>query len=146
MSDTRSTAGSFDLTGAWSGVVSSDRSFAPTPFTALLDETLGWILGSTEERGGPGQGRCGARATLQGRREGRAVTFLKTYDLGTALYDTVSFTGELCLDGTEIAGAWSSDGWSGEFLMVRTPPDRETMIRNVYQASYAIGDEPIYRR
>ena len=135
MSDFSAYTGSFDLTGSWSGVFSFPRLHPPTPFTALLDETAGWLLGCTEEKamvGGPNAGRL-LSATLQGRREGRAVTFLKTYDVSTARYDTVSYSGELCADGSELAGQWTAGGWSGEFLMIRAPQSREALVRSVYQ-------------
>ena len=46
MSQIRPATGKFDLTGVWSGVFSTPRRDAPTAFTARLDETLGWVLGT----------------------------------------------------------------------------------------------------
>jgi hypothetical protein len=91
------------------------------PFVAHLSEQQATLSGTTEETGtyGAAQGiKIGA--TLQGRRDARAVTFLKLYDGRHEGYDSVQYEGRLNADSSEIAGRWRiPGGWSGSFLMIR---------------------------
>jgi len=94
------------------------------PFVAHLSEQQATLSGTTEETGthGAAQGiKLGA--TLQGRRDARAVTFLKLYDgrhEGYDSVDSVQYEGRLNADSSEIAGRWRiPGGWSGSFLMIR---------------------------
>ncbi len=115
-----------DLSGVWQGVYSYPVSRKPVSFVATLSETGGWLTGATEETGTVGDARgLTISATLQGRRTGRSVTFLKTYDGAYRGYDSVQYTGEVNEDGIEIEGRWTvRSNWSGTFLMIRSsgPP------------------------
>ncbi len=131
MTDTDDTA--LNLTGAWNGLFSYPSAIAPTPFTATLTDTGGWLTGTTEELAiaGDAQGKT-ITATLQGRRTGRSITFLKTYDGMPSGYDMVHYAGDLNHDGTEIEGSWTVPGnWSGKFLMIRASGAGMGLVREV---------------
>jgi hypothetical protein len=121
-----------DLTGTWHGQYTYPTAKGPVHFVASLTETAGWITGQTEEIGTAGSARgVTITATLQGRRAGDSVTFLKLYDGQFREYDTVRYAGQVNGDGTEIEGAWTVPGsWSGKFLMIR-PGGVGTAIRQV---------------
>jgi hypothetical protein len=99
-------------------------------FTATLTETNSWLEGVTEE---PGAIRAADRtvtATLQGRRTGRSITWLKVYDGFER--EPVQYIGEVSEDGSEIAGRWTSPGnWSGSFLMIRAGGSKAALTRVV---------------
>ena len=87
-----------------------------------LNETAGWLTGTTEELA-PSRPTSGQTltATLQGRRSGVFVKFLKLYDASVPGYDSVAYEGNISADGTEIGGRWTALGnWSGTFLMIRS--------------------------
>jgi hypothetical protein len=111
----------FNLTGVWNGLYSYPVAREPVSFIATLTETGGWLTGTTEEIASVGAMRGQTiTATLQGRRAGRGVTFLKTYDDLPRGYDTVHYAGDANDDGSEIEGRWTVPGnWSGKFLMIR---------------------------
>lgn len=110
-----------DLSGDWAGIYSYPHSLPPVSFTASLSETGGWIVGEVEEQSEKGRGpprRLGA--SIQGRRQGLSVTWLKTYDDPAHHHEAVQYEGAVSADGEEISGRWSLFGnWSGSFLMVR---------------------------
>ncbi len=110
-----------DLSGVWHGQFSYPRAQQPAAFVASLIERNGLFDGDTEEVGAVGDARGRTlTATLQGRRTGLAITFLKLYDGDIAGYDTVQYEGEVSDDGSEILGRWSIPGaWSGDFMMIR---------------------------
>jgi hypothetical protein len=110
-----------NLSGQWQGFYSYPSRQRPVSFSASLTESGSWLTGTTTEKGSQGatRGRV-LDATLQGRRTGRSVTFLKLYADGFPTYDGVHYEGEVREDGTEIEGRWSIPGnWSGKFLMIR---------------------------
>ena len=113
--------GSLDVSGDWAGIYSYPRAIPPITFAASLAERDGWISGVIEERSRKGLGpsrRLGA--SIQGRRVGVSVTWLKLYDDHDSFYDAVQYEGAVSPDGEEISGRWSISGnWSGTFLMVR---------------------------
>ena len=120
-----------DLTGLWNGHYNYPHAQAPVSFTAQLTEADGWLAGSTEEIATQHayRGRS-ITATLQGRRAGAQVTFLKLYDEALVGYDTVSYAGVVNQEGTEVAGRWSIPGsWSGTFLMIRATGERAAAQR-----------------
>ena len=110
-----------DLSGDWTGVFSYPRDQPPASFTARLSEQAGWISGVIEEQSWKGLGpvrRLGA--TIQGRRTGFSLTWLKLYDDLDGFHDAVQYEGSVDQNGEEISGRWSIVGsWSGTFLMVR---------------------------
>ncbi len=112
------------LTGAWSGVYSFPRDARrPVAFSAKLTQNGPWIVGTSEEVAERGEARgFSLSATLQGRRDGGRVSWLKLYDRMLRTYDEVAYEGRVNDDATEISGQWSIPGnWSGTFLMIRTP-------------------------
>jgi hypothetical protein len=115
-----------NLSGLWNGLYSypPGRGREPVEFSAALRERDGWIEGSTSEIGEAGEALGQTlTATIQGRRTGLSVTFLKTYDGAFRHYDAVQYVGEVRNDGEEIEGKWTVPGsWSGAFLMIRSGP------------------------
>ena len=111
-----------DLSGFWDGLYSYPRHMAPVSFLADLKETAGWLTGTTRETTATGSASGQIlRATLQGRRSGSSVKFLKLYDGSVPGYDSVAYEGSVSADGTEIDGRWTAIGnWSGTFLMIRS--------------------------
>jgi hypothetical protein len=73
-------AGELDLTGTWQGQYAYSRILDPVSFVATLTETNSWLEGATEEPGAIKAAGHTLTATLQGRRTGRSVTWLKVYD------------------------------------------------------------------
>ncbi len=110
-----------DLTGAWSGLYHLPASREPVFFDAMLAEAESWLTGSTTETVTLAGRRHVLGASLQGRRAGRLITWLKIYDGAVPGYDTVHYEGGINEDATEIEGKWSIPGnWSGKFLMIRS--------------------------
>ena len=114
-------AGAANLTGVWQGLYTYPGINKSVAFVATLIETPGTLTGATHE---PCVFRDGAGgtlfATLLGGREGRRVTFRKTYEVAGPNYDLVDYEGTLSADGIEIEGRWVIRRvWSGTFLMVR---------------------------
>ena len=128
-------AGSADLTGIWLGLYSYPRRLEPVSFTATLIDTSGAISGSSHESfPRRGQGVFTAFAALYGRRDEHAVTFVKTYDGGVPHNKPISYEGAIMDDGNEIEGRWIiPDVWSGRFLMVRSAPNAEAIVRKKYE-------------
>lgn len=110
-----------NLSGLWHGQYAYPRDRDPVHFLATLTEADSWLAGTTEEIAAVGAARGRTlTATLQGRRTGRTVTFLKLYDGAERHYDAVQYAGEVNDDSTEIHGTWTITGqWSGPFLMIR---------------------------
>jgi len=130
-----SKAGSADLTGVWLGLYSYPQKLEPVSFTATLIDTSGAISGSSHESfPRPPLAPYTAFATLDGRREEHAVSFVKTYDGGIPHKQPISYEGSIVDDGNEIEGRWIiSRVWSGRFLMVRSAPNAETIVRKKYE-------------
>jgi hypothetical protein len=110
-----------DLSGTWQGFYNYPIAKEPVAFTATLTDTAGDILGATEEIADSGAVRgqtlC---ATLQGRRVGFSITWLKLYDGNLQYYNAVRYAGTISEDGLEIEGRWTvAANWSGTFLMIR---------------------------
>ena len=110
-----------DLSGTWHGFFNYPIAREPVAFTASVTDSDGDILGSTEEvaDSGPAHGQT-ITATLQGRRTGFSITWLKIYDGDIQPYDAVRYAGTVSEDGLEIEGRWIvAPHWSGTFLMIR---------------------------
>jgi len=110
-----------NLSGLWHGRYFYPNARPPVPFVATMSDIDSWLTGTIEEKGTTGEARGVAMsASIQGRRTGHAVTWLKLYDGRFRLYDSVRYEGEINEDATEISGRWSIPGnWSGTFLMIR---------------------------
>jgi hypothetical protein len=112
-----------NLTGVWNGLF-THPDHEPVSFVATLIDTGAMLSGSTHDekcmmRGCP---RRTHNAILDGRRNGSAVSFTKTYDPPGFGYDAVVYDGALNADATEIDGQWSIPAFflSGKFLMIRS--------------------------
>ena len=104
-----------DLTGDWSGTYEYPRYFPRVAFTASLAEQNGFVSGGVAETTLKGD----RRATIEGRRDGAEVTWLKRYEHRDVAHD-VQYEGVISGDGREISGRWAIFGnWSGVFQMVR---------------------------
>jgi hypothetical protein len=127
--------GSGDLTGVWLGLYSYPRLLEPVGFTATLIDTAGALSGSSHET--PRQASTPPRtlfATLCGRRSDGVVQFVKTYDEGVPHSHPITYDGEIRDSGSEIEGRWSIPRmWSGRFLMIRSAPNAEAIVRKKYE-------------
>jgi len=109
-----------DLTGVWNGTYRQSLA-GDVPFTATLIQSGDHIGGSTHE---PCiRSDCPRKthlAILSGHRNGRSVSFVKSYDPPGFGFDTVNYSGEVNADATEIAGMWSIGSvFFGAFVMTR---------------------------
>ena len=107
-----------DLSGRWDGRYSYADGRPDVAFAAVLQDGGGAFTGTIEEVDaweGPLQ------ASVDGRRDGSRVSFVKFYDTGSAeRFDTVAYEGTLSADNLEIDGVWRlPGGFSGRFLMIR---------------------------
>jgi len=106
-----------NLTGFWHGQYSYPKAtHAPVPFGANLIQSEDCLGGSVTERSIRGRTLY---ATINGRRDGSTVSFVKVYEANSGPYTSVAYTGVLSEDGLEIDGDWIASGWSGRFLMIR---------------------------
>jgi hypothetical protein len=105
------------------------------PFVATLIEAGRMVSGTTHESCDGGSGPAETLyATLEGHRQGSAVTFVKTYDGGRPHYGRVVYEGTLSADGTEIEGRWTVPGsWSGKFLMIRPAGKEQAVSRRAVE-------------
>ena len=116
-----------NLTGLWSGLYRFPRWRKPVAFSASLEHSGDWLVGSTEETVSNPPAGMTLTATLTGRVTGSEITFMKTYDRQIGGYDAVSYSGSVDPQGMEISGTWSIAGnWSGTFLMIRASGQAET--------------------
>jgi len=113
------------LTGVWDGIYRYPAGIR-TPesaFTAVLFDSGGALSGTIHETMKLGTHDIGASAFLEGRAEGSAVIFLKTYDGTGGQSHSVSYDGTLGADGNEIEGSWRIHAdfgvMTGRFLMIR---------------------------
>lgn len=111
-------AGPSDLSGVWYGRWSSEDSFIyPGSFIALLED-LGGSLSGTVTEPDPEDGGI-ARAWVAGRRSGSTIEWTKQYDGSGRMAHAVFYSGQVNGEGTEIAGSWRLEMWSGSFAMQR---------------------------
>ncbi len=111
-----------NLSGHWQGQYTYvSRPKQPVPFSANLNESGSWLDGLIEEVGTAGEAKDRPiTASVQGRRTGRTVTWIKLYHCNFRYYDAVQYAGEISADGQEIEGRWTIHGNStGRFLMLR---------------------------
>jgi hypothetical protein len=123
-----------NLTGQWQGQYSySDRTKSPVPFSATLNDNGAWLDGLVEETGTAGDAKgLVIGATIQGRRSGHSVTWIKLYHRTFRLYDSVQYNGEVSQDGQEIEGRWQIGTRAfGRFMMVRQAGKAAAHIKKV---------------
>jgi hypothetical protein len=109
-----------DLSGDWIGIYNYPERFRPVRFHAILHDADGWLSGTTSEEDEEHSPDAILAATIEGRRENGAVSFVKIYDDEEARPDIVRYQGRIQPGGDEIIGEWEVPGdWSGTFLMVR---------------------------
>jgi hypothetical protein len=111
-----------NLTGIWHGLYTYSNGLSVS-FVATLVDIVGSLSGSTTEP--CTTGLCPSdtiHAALAGRRQGSAVSFVKTYEhAGLGYENPVAYEGVLSAKGAEIEGRWSiRGGLSGKFLMIRS--------------------------
>lgn len=125
-----------DLSGEWTGSYSYPAKRPRVAFSARLIDENGWVSGVTEEQGASPEARGFLLgATLQGRRDGDRVTWIKVYDKIWKHYYSVGYEGLITADGREISGTWSIPGsWSGDFVMTRRPGLAASLSREVSEA------------
>ncbi|MGB6175002.1 MAG: hypothetical protein WBF43_01390 [Methylocella sp.] len=114
-----------NLSGQWQGRFSyATNKREPVSFVAALSEHDSRLNGEIEETGAVADAAGQTlHATVQGRRLGRSVKFLKVYRDSFHRYGSVQYEGEVNDDATEIAGWWTVPGsWSGRFVMIRPKP------------------------
>jgi hypothetical protein len=110
-----------DLSGRWHGFYSYGGHAHACPFEAELRDHGGELVGVCFEIAafGPTSGSS-LTAQLEGRRNGSAVDFAKTYDEVALAGYSIHYAGTLAEGGNEIEGTWTIPGeHSGTFLMVR---------------------------
>jgi len=121
-----------NLTGLWNGQFSYPTLLPPEFFTATLLETPDWLSGSIHEvhKAGRSAGKP-LYATLIGSRNGRQISFVKTYESESRRH-SIKYAGALSSDGCEIAGEWTIPGhWSGAFLMIRASAGAISKTRRI---------------
>lgn len=110
-----------DLSGRWHGFYSYGGHAHACPFEAELRDHGGELIGVTFEIAafGPSPGST-LTAQVEGRRNGSAVDFSKTYDEVSLAGYSIHYSGTLAGGGDEIEGTWAIPGeTNGTFLMVR---------------------------
>jgi hypothetical protein len=109
-----------DLSGDWIGIYNYPQHYGPVRFHAILHDADGWLSGTTSEEDEENLPGAILAATIEGRREGSTVSFVKIYDDEEVMPDIVRYQGLIQPGGDEITGEWEVPGiWSGTFLMVR---------------------------
>ncbi|HMC92488.1 MAG TPA: hypothetical protein VKI45_08520 [Allosphingosinicella sp.] len=110
-----------DLSGRWHGFYSYGGHVHACPFEAELRDHGGELVGVSFEIAafGPNPGST-LTAQLEGRRQGSAVDFAKSYDEVALAGYSIHYAGTLADGGNEIEGTWTIPGQGkGTFLMVR---------------------------
>jgi hypothetical protein len=123
-----------NLGGAWNGLYFYPGYPEPVTFVAFLIDVGSRFSGSIHEYEGiVSERRILLYSTVDGRREGTQVSFLKTYDGTGGWKHTVGYDGTLSGDATEIAGHWYVDGGSGRFVMTRAGAAEEAELRKALE-------------
>ena len=123
-----------NLSGAWNGRYFYPDYPEPVTFVAFLIDVGSRFSGSIHEYEGiVSERRILLYSTVDGRREGTQVSFLKTYDGTEGWKHTVGYDGTLNGDATEIAGHWYVDSSSGPFVMTRAGAAEEAELRKALE-------------
>lgn len=114
------------LTGTWQGIYfyPPEWEMASCDFVARLVETGSQFFGSiTETVSEDIAFQTDQGAYVEGTRDGRSITFVKSYDGSGDWAHKVTYQGELSHDGDEINGKWSiterGQTVTGPFFMTR---------------------------
>lgn len=122
--------GEADLSGNWIGIYNYPALHGPVRFQAVINDSDGWISGTTSEEDEVIRPGVILTATIEGRRENAAVTFVKVYDDLAVNPDIIRYQGVIAPGGDEISGEWEMPGiWSGTFLMMREGGIEESVER-----------------
>lgn len=118
-----------DLTGRWTGVYFYPADHAwnafddmpPTAFSAMLEDAAGLVTGTTSEEDVLGRnGGVWIGSVIQGRHDGRRLTFVKFTQSREGFGEPIHYDGDISSDGLSIEGRWDIPGkWSGPFRMQR---------------------------
>jgi hypothetical protein len=129
--------GSESLTGVWQGRFSYGAAEG-CAFVATLMELGPHLSGSTHEPNVSGRGdEDHLFAMIEGRRNGRSLSFMKTYDGSAGWTHSVAYEGRVSSDGTEIEGRWSiGDGLAGTFLMLRSGGKSASVAKEAFEEVY----------
>lgn len=121
-----------NLTGVWQGLYTYPRKLQRVLFGAMLIETASWVTGSTHEQHYRTSETLSA--ILEGRRNGNAIAFSKTYEGQVKGYGVVHYDGTINADATEIEGRWLiSTSWAGKFLMIRATGKTQVVERKAFE-------------
>jgi hypothetical protein len=107
-----------DMTGVWYGRYLGDYCGQDNSFIALLAESGGMFDGNITE---PDDGGVDGirRASVQGRRGGTKLRFVKQYDGSGGFTHAVYYSGWIDEAGTTVDGVWAVDWLRGTFTMQR---------------------------
>jgi hypothetical protein len=110
-----------DLSGLWTGAFSYSGSMTTVAFDTSLEAAQGALGGVVQELTHVRRPPRRVTASLQGRRDARFVSWIKSYDEPQlpGYEEPVAYEGELSGDGVEIRGVWRLPGAHGTFLMIR---------------------------
>jgi hypothetical protein len=124
--------GDADLSGDWIGIYNYPALHGPVRFQAMISDADGWLSGTTSEEDAAIRPGANLTATIEGRREGMTVTFVKIYDDLSVNPDIIRYSGTIQPGGDEISGEWEMPGiWSGTFLMMRESGVEEAIEQDV---------------
>jgi hypothetical protein len=114
-----------DLSGVWYGSYAADQYDEASGFIALFEEISGSFTGTITE---PDAGGV-RRASVDGVREGATLSFVKRYDGSGGWTHAVRYAGHVDGEGTQVAGSWTLQGWTGSFTMEREKFDAVELER-----------------
>ncbi|APE26941.1 hypothetical protein [Aurantiacibacter gangjinensis] len=108
------------IKGLWTGSFQyfSSPDAGDHPFKAKIFERDGVLSGMVIEE--HEMALQSVRAEIKGSREGRRITFTKTYLESSEIYKSaVEYAGEIAADGDTITGTWKLPHDGGPFTMTR---------------------------
>ena len=130
--------GRSSLSGMWSGAYRYPGDVAPeTVFEIDIEEGEGGVFsGSTREPNTLGYGpEAVVTATVEGKRNGAAVSFVKFMDGSGDMHHTIRYEGGANNALTRIDGEWIIRGdWSGTFFMERIDHGAEAAAERTAEA------------
>jgi hypothetical protein len=104
-----------DLNGYWLGIYNYPDLSPPNRFEANLRDAGGALTGEKSEKDDLASGNNHQlHAIIEGRHDGKTVSFVKIYDDMDQMPDVVRYSGRIQSNEDEISG-----DWSGTFIMIR---------------------------